>query len=130
MQSRMSAVLRATATFAVLAATRLTSRVPHAFSAVERCVRCKSMLAASNQYARNSRSPHFVMRPLTSCSFYYFPLGVRSRYAPTVPTEGALTEPWSNGQAEDQITKPKPVNRQMYGRPNLDLLRGHLPASA
>ena len=38
----------------------------------------------------------------------------------------ALTEPWSNGQTEGQITKLKLVKRQMYGRAHLDLLRARL----
>jgi hypothetical protein len=35
----------------------------------------------------------------------------------------AFVEPWSNGQTEGQITKPKLVKRQMYGRGKLDLLQ-------
>jgi transposase len=35
----------------------------------------------------------------------------------------ALTMPWSNGQAEGQITRLKLVKRSMYGRANFDLLR-------
>jgi len=35
----------------------------------------------------------------------------------------AIVQPWSNGQTEGQITKLKPVKRQMYGRANFDLLR-------
>jgi transposase len=35
----------------------------------------------------------------------------------------AITQPWSNGQAEGQITKLKLVKRQMYGRGKLDLCR-------
>ena len=42
----------------------------------------------------------------------------------------ALTEPWSNGQTEGQITKLKLVKRQMYGRARLDLLRARLLAPA
>ena len=42
----------------------------------------------------------------------------------------ALTEPWSNGQTEGQITKLKLVKRQMYGRARLDLLRARLAAPA
>jgi transposase len=42
----------------------------------------------------------------------------------------ALTEPWSNGQTEGQITKLKLVKRQMYGRGKLDLLRARLTAQA
>ena len=38
----------------------------------------------------------------------------------------ALTEAWSNGQTEGQITKLKMVKRQMYGRARLDLLRARL----
>jgi transposase len=40
----------------------------------------------------------------------------------------ALTQPWSNGQTEGQITKLKLVRRQMYGRGKLDLLRARLVA--
>jgi transposase len=40
--------------------------------------------------------------------------------------KAALTEPWSNGQTEGQITKLKLVKRQMYGRGKLDLLRARL----
>lgn len=42
----------------------------------------------------------------------------------------ALTQPWSNGQAEGQNTKLKLVKRQMYGRANLDLLRARLLGAA
>jgi transposase len=42
----------------------------------------------------------------------------------------ALTQPWSNGQTEGQITKLKLVRRQMYGRGNLDLLCARLTAPA
>ena len=38
----------------------------------------------------------------------------------------ALTEPWSNGQTEGQITKLKLVKSQMYGRARLDLPRARL----
>lgn len=34
----------------------------------------------------------------------------------------ALTEPWSTGQVEGQITRLKLLKRQMYGRANIDLL--------
>ena len=35
----------------------------------------------------------------------------------------ALTEPWSNGQAEGQINRLKLIKRQSYGRVGLDLLQ-------
>jgi transposase len=38
----------------------------------------------------------------------------------------ALTEPWSNGQIEGQITRLKLVKRQMFGRAKLDLLEARL----
>jgi len=38
----------------------------------------------------------------------------------------AITEPWSNGQTEGQITKLKLMKRQMYGRAKIDLLQARL----
>ena len=35
----------------------------------------------------------------------------------------ALTTPWSNGQAEGQVTRLKLPKRQMYGRAGFNLLR-------
>ena len=40
----------------------------------------------------------------------------------------AITEPWSNGQTEGQITRLKLVKRPIYGRAKLDLLAAHLIA--
>ena len=42
----------------------------------------------------------------------------------------AITEPWSNGQVEGQITKLKLVKRQMYGRAKIDLLQARLIGAA
>lgn len=42
----------------------------------------------------------------------------------------ALSQPWSNGQTEGNITKLKLVKRQMYGRAKLDLLRARLLGAA
>jgi transposase len=42
----------------------------------------------------------------------------------------AITEPWSNGQTEGQITRPKLVKRQMYGRAKIDLLQARLIGAA
>ena len=52
-----------------------------------------------------------------------FGKGIRADFA---AVRAALTEPWSNGQTEGQITKLKLVKRQMYGRAKLDLLRARL----
>ncbi|HTN62063.1 MAG TPA: transposase [Devosia sp.] len=38
----------------------------------------------------------------------------------------AITQPWSNGQVEGQITKLKLIKRQMYGRARLELLQARL----
>lgn len=35
----------------------------------------------------------------------------------------ALSEPWSNGPVEGQITRLKSIKRQMYGRASMDVLR-------
>lgn len=42
----------------------------------------------------------------------------------------AITEPWSNGQTEGQITRLKLVKRQMYGRGKLDLMQARLIGAA
>ena len=42
----------------------------------------------------------------------------------------AIKSPWSNGQAEGQITKLKLVKRQMYGRAKIDLLQARLIGAA
>ena len=44
--------------------------------------------------------------------------------------QGAITEPWSNGQTEGQVNKLKLVKRQMYGRAKLDLLEARLLGAA
>jgi len=41
-----------------------------------------------------------------------------------------LTEPWSNGPTEGQITRLKLIRRQMSGRGKLDRLRARLVAQA
>jgi transposase len=42
----------------------------------------------------------------------------------------AITQSWSNGQVEAQITKLKLVKRQMYGRAKIDLLEARLLGAA
>lgn len=42
----------------------------------------------------------------------------------------ALSEPWSSGQVEGQITKLKLLKRQMYGRAKIDLLEARLVQAA
>jgi transposase len=38
----------------------------------------------------------------------------------------AILEPWSNGQTEGQISRPKTLKRAMYGRAGADLLRARM----
>ncbi len=38
----------------------------------------------------------------------------------------AVTEPWSNGQAEGQINRLKTIKRAMFGRAGIDLLRARM----
>ena len=38
----------------------------------------------------------------------------------------AFTSPWSSGQVEGQINRPKFLKRQMYGRAKIDLLRARV----
>jgi hypothetical protein len=38
----------------------------------------------------------------------------------------AITEPWSNGQAEGQINRLKTLKRVMYGRASVELLRARM----
>jgi transposase len=49
-----------------------------------------------------------------------FALGLRAEYG---AMRAALSEPWSTGQVEGQITRLKYLKRQMYGRAKIDLLR-------
>jgi transposase len=37
-----------------------------------------------------------------------------------------VTEPWSNGQTEGQISRLKTLKRAMYGRAGIDLLRARM----
>ena len=40
--------------------------------------------------------------------------------------KNAITEPWSNGQAEGQINRLKTLKRAMYGRAGVELLRARM----
>lgn len=44
--------------------------------------------------------------------------------------KAALSQPWSNGQTEGQVTKLKMLKRQMYGRASVALLRQRLLLAA
>jgi len=40
--------------------------------------------------------------------------------------KNAITEPWSNGQADGHINRLKTLKRAMYGRAGVELLRARL----
>ena len=42
----------------------------------------------------------------------------------------AITEPWSSGQVEGKVNRLKLIKRQMYGRPNLDMLKARVMSAA
>src|ERR1700761_6851156 len=67
-QCRMTASLRATATFAFLAPPRFINRTPQAFSADHRLVLVSSTPAASYKQVRTNPSPHLEIRPVRSNS--------------------------------------------------------------
>lgn len=52
--------------------------------------------------------------------FLRFAFGLEKEYE---ALSAALSEPWSNGPVEGQITRLKFLKRQMYGRTKIDLLR-------
>lgn len=56
-----------------------------------------------------------------------FARGLRRDQAAVV---AALRTPWSYGQTEGQINRPKTIKRQMYGRANIDPLRARLVAAS
>jgi transposase len=83
-------------------------------------------LVRSCDRGRNSHSPDDLSRWLTAAQV----CGVRplETFAEGLKQDGAavraaLTTPWSNGQAEGQITRLKLMKRTMYGRASFDLLR-------
>lgn len=51
---------------------------------------------------------------------------VRTIRQDLVAVESAVTERWSNGQAEGQINRLKALKRQMYGRPGVEFLRARV----
>ena len=60
-------------------------------------------------------------------AFRDFAAGLRGDQA---SIEAAVREPWSNGQTEGQVNKPKMLKRQMHGRASVPLLRQRMLATA
>jgi transposase len=51
---------------------------------------------------------------------------VRTLRQDLAAVKNAITEPWSNGQAEGQINRLKTLKRAMYGRAGVELLRARM----
>lgn len=95
-------------------------------------LRQDSMLANAHELVQRfqrmvrQRQPERLPAWLEECSaasapeLQHFASGIRREEA---AVRAALSEPWSNGPVEGQITRLKSIKRQMYGRANFDLLR-------
>ena len=83
-------------------------------------------LAREFQAMVRQRRPELLDRWLAAClesgilELQSFATGLQREYA---SIRAALSEPWSTGQVEGQITRVKLVKRQMYGRAKCDLLK-------
>jgi hypothetical protein len=78
-------------------------------------------LASGPRYQQQDLALCFRFQPPARWSFAHRDI-IRDKAA----VRAAITEPWSNGQTEGQITKLKFVKRQMYGRAKIDLLQARL----
>jgi transposase len=83
-------------------------------------------LSAQFRHLMNTRTPEDVPAWLEKAkashleAFRRFAIGLENEQDAFI---AALTESWSNGQVEGQITRLKYLKRQMYGRAKIDLLR-------
>jgi transposase len=83
-------------------------------------------LAQEFQAMVRQRRPERLDEWLTAClesgilELQSFATGLQHEYA---SIRAALSEPWSTGQVEGQITRVKLLKRQMYGRAKFDLLK-------
>jgi hypothetical protein len=75
--------------------------------------------------ARSSRPPSTRPADVVATPLAAFAKGIAADRDAVV---AAITEPWSNGQTEGQITRLKLIELQMYGRASLDLLRARVCA--
>lgn len=89
--------------------------------------RC-TVVGAFEKMVRN-RTPDLLdawLRQTGQSLLSSFARGLRSDEAAII---AAMTDPWSNGQAEGQINRLKTPKRQMYGRAKLDLLKARMIAA-
>jgi transposase len=66
------------------------------------------------------------MDEVRHCGIYGMQRFARSLQQDIHAVRNAITEPWSNGQLEGQISRLKMLKRAMYGRANVELLRARM----
>ena len=93
----------------------------------------RRFLARSSELEASNRSPSSAdsITAMRGYRFSVHTVGLIASFATGIANDkgavhAAITQPWSNGQVEAQITKLKLVKRQMYGRAKLDLLQARL----
>jgi transposase len=99
----------------------LEAALPSLVKTRELVERFQRMLRSGKDQGLDRWIDEAIATPLVS-----FAAGIR---ADRKAVAAAITEAWSNGQTEGQITKLKLVKRQMYGRAKLDLLAARLLAT-
>ncbi len=95
---------------------------------VPRLAEAARLVGAFEKMVRN-RTPDLLdawLRQAGQSLLSSFARGLRSDEAAII---AAMTDPWSNGQAEGQINRLKTLKRQMYGRAKLDLLKARMIAA-
>ena len=105
---------------ALLIAT-IEAALPSLVKTRELVERFQRMLRSGKDQELDRWIDEAIATPLVS-----FAAGIR---ADRKAVAAAITEAWSNGQTEGQITRLKLVKRQMYGRAKLDLLAARLLAT-
>jgi transposase len=95
---------------------------------VPRLAEAARLVGAFKKMVRN-RTPDLLdawLRQAGQSLLSSFARGLRSDEAAII---AAMTDPWSNGQAEGQINRLKTLKHQMYGHAKLDLLKARMIAA-
>jgi transposase len=113
-------LLRSSAEFDAEESATFSRMVQH------RGVACALKLAQEFQAMVRQRRPELLDECLAVClesgimELQSFAKGLQHEYT---SIRAGLSEPWSTGQVEGQITRVKLLKRQMYGRAKFDLLK-------